>query len=950
MPQILRRFFHGNNRKRFIFLTAIIIAGQLAAQSNAGTSPNVLQKLNDGIVVSVGGNFLKLEICADDVIRVAYAKDRAFFARKSLMAGLRKDAKIKWSLKTENGGVILTTDKLQAHVDLASGAVSFFDSSGQPILAEKKEGRTLTPVMVQGDETFHVRQQWETNADEALFGLGQRQIGVIDIKGWDLDLWQHNTHVVVPLLVSSRGYGVLWDNLSYTRFGDLREFEPIPPDCLIDVSNQPGGLTTGTFTPANPDPLENAYTTNQISIGHGSRGTDAARHWTRWEGEIVAPTNGDYQLKTYSNGHIKVWLDGKLVIDHWRQGWLTDNDQIKVQLEAGHHYPIRIESGGDQRSTMELTWKTPDPNENTSLWSEVGNGVDYYFIYGPALDQVIAGYRNLTGQAPMMPEWAFGLWQSRQRYETAQQSLDVVKEYRRRAIPFDNIVQDWQYWQVNAWGSHQFDPRRFPDPVGWLNALHAMHAHVMISVWGKFYTGTTNFNAMQIAGFLYQPNLKEGISDWIGYPYSFYDAFNPGARKLFWSQINTALFSKGIDAWWLDASEPDLTPSPPTLEGQRIHMNPTAMGTGSRVLNGYPLMNSMAVYEGQRKAAPNQRVFILTRSGFAGSQRYAAATWSGDVTSTWTALRKQIPAGLGFCLSGIPYWTSDSGGYTMESRFSAADPKPADFEEWCELNARWFEFATFCPLTRLHGELNPREPWTFGGDSGPACQTIVKFDQLRYRLLPYIYSLAGAVTHDHGTIMRALVMDFPADTNVFNLGDEYMFGPAFLVNPVTTYQARSRPVYLPQAAGGWYDFWSGKFVAAGQTIDAPAPYDALPLFVRAGSIIPTGPELQYTGEKPADPITIHVYAGADGAFTLYEDDGLTYKYEKGAFAEIPFQWNDAAKILTIGQRKGSFSGMMKKHKFNVVFISKNKSVGFSFMPIADHTVEYNGKELQVKFE
>jgi alpha-D-xyloside xylohydrolase len=950
MPLILRRFFNGKSLQLLIFLTTITIAGQLAAQSNNETSPNVPQKLNNGIVVSVGDNSLKLEVCADDVIRVAYAKDRAFFARKSPIAGSRKDAKTKWSLKTENGAAILTTDKLQAHIDLASGAVSFFDSSGQPILAEKKDGRTLTPAMVQGEETFHVCQQWEANADEALFGLGQRQIGVIDIKGWDLDLWQHNTHVVVPLLVSSRGYGVLWDNLSYTRFGDLREFKPIPPNCLIDVSNQPGGLTTGTFTPANPDHLENAYTTNQISIGDRSRGTGTVSLWTRWEGEIVAPTNGDYQLKTYSNGRIKVWLDGKVVIDHWRQGWLADNDQIKVHLEAGHHYPIRIESGGDQRSIMELTWKTPDPNENTSLWSEVGNGVDYYFIYGPALDQVIAGYRNLTGQAPMMPEWAFGLWQSRQRYETAQQSLDVVKEYRRRAIPFDNIVQDWQYWRVDTWGSHHFDPKRFPDPVGWLDALHAMHAHVMISVWGKFYTGTTNFNAMQKAGFLYQPNLKEGITDWIGYPYSYYDAFNPSARKLFWSQINTALFSKGIDAWWLDASEPDMTPSPPTLEGQRIHMNPTAMGTGSRVLNGFPLMNSMAVYEGQRKVAPNQRVFILTRSGFAGSQRYAAAIWSGDVTSTWTALRKQIPAGLGFCLSGIPYWTSDSGGYTMESRFSAANPKPADFEEWCELNARWFEFATFCPLTRLHGELNPREPWTFGGDSGPAYQTIVKFDELRYRLLPYIYSLAGAVTHDNGTIMRALVMDFRTDTNVFNIGDEYMFGPAFLVNPVTTYQARSRSVYLPQAAGGWYDFWSGKFVAAGQTIDAPAPYDAIPLFVRAGSIIPTGPELQYTGEKPADPITIYVYAGTDGAFTLYEDDGLTYKYEKGAFAEIPFQWNDATKTLTIGQRKGSFSGMMKKHKFNVVFISQNKSAGFSFMPIADRTVEYNGKELRVKFE
>ena len=314
---------------------------------------------------------------------------------------------------------------------------------------------------------------------------------------------------------------------------------------------------------------------------------------------------------------------------------------------------------------------------------------------------------------------------------------------------------------------------------------------------------------MQKAGFLYQPNLKEGISDWIGYPYTFYDAFNPGARKLFWSQINTALFSKGIDAWWMDASEPDMTPSPPTLEGQLTHMNPTALGPASRVLNGYPLMNSMAIYQGQRSVKPNQRVFILTRSGFAGSQRYAAATWSGDVSSTWTALRKQIPAGLGFCLSGIPYWTSDSGGYTMESRFSAENPKAEDFQEWCELNARWFEFATFCPLTRLHGELKPREPWTFGGDAARPIKPSSSSTSLRYRMLPYIYSLAGEVTLDAGTMMRPLVMDFQNDATAREITDEYMFGPAFLVAPVTTYQARSRSVYLPPTPGDWYDFWTG---------------------------------------------------------------------------------------------------------------------------------------------
>jgi alpha-D-xyloside xylohydrolase len=933
--------YHSFYRKLLFLSVTIAVVSQLSTQA----LPNPPEKLADGIIVPLNGTFLKVEVYADNVVRIACAKDRAFFVRKSVMTEPKRAVKTDWSLKTENGEAVLSTARLQVHVNLANGAVSFFDAGDKPVLAEKADGRTITPAEVQGEQTFHVCQQWEPNADESLYGLGQRQIGIIDIKGYDLDLWQHNTHVVVPFLVSSRGYGVLWDNLSFTRFGDLREFEPIPADCLVDVSNQPGGLTTGTFAAANPDQLDNSHATNEISFVS----TNRTRVWHRWEGELVAPTTGDYQFKTYSNGRIKMWLDGKVVVDHWRQGWLTENDQIKVRLEAGHHYPVKLEYGGDEATTMHLTWKTPAPDGNTSLWSEVADGEDYYFVYGPALDQVVAGFRQLTGQASLMPQWTFGLWQSRQRYETAQQSLDVVDEYRHRAIPFDNIVQDWQYWPRNAWGSHQFDPKRFPDPVGWLKALHERHAHVMISVWGKFYTGTANFDAMQKAGFLYQPNLKEGIQDWIDFPYTFYDAFDPAARKLFWSQINTGLFSKGVDAWWMDATEPDLTPSPPTLEGQRTHMNPTAMGTASRVLNGYALLNSKGVYEGQRGVAPNKRVFILTRSGFAGTQRYATATWSGDVSSTWTALAKQIPAGLGFSLSGVPYWTMDIGGYTMEQKFSTTNQTPENAEEWRELNTRWFQFGTFCPLTRLHGELKPREPWTFGGEWHPAYQTIVKFDRLRYRLLPYIYSLAGAVTHDAGTMMRPLVMDFQNDTTAREIVDEYMFGSAFLVAPVTTYQARSRSVYLPQTEGGWYDFWNGQWRVGAQTIDVPAPYDSMPLFIRAGSIIPFGPELQYTGEKPADPITLYVYAGADGAFALYEDDGLTYGYEKGAYVRIPINWDDTTKTLTVGKREGSFKGMLKKRTFNVVLVTRDKPVGFSFTPTTDRTLKYNGKPVQVKF-
>jgi alpha-D-xyloside xylohydrolase len=371
------------------------------------------------------------------------------------------------------------------------------------------------------------------------------------------------------------------------------------------------------------------------------------------------------------------------------------------------------------------------------------------------------------------------------------------------------------------------------------------------------------------------------------------------------------------------------------------------------------LVNSGAIYDGQRAAAPDQRVFILTRSGYAGQQRYAAAVWSGDSSSTWTALRKQIPAGLGFCLSGVPYWTMDIGGFSIPNRYAPnlgsdsngepifGKPTEADAEDWRELNTRWFEYGTFVPQLRVHGQFPYREMWQFGGESSPAYQAQLKFDRLRYRLLPYVYSLAGAVTQEGGTIMRPLVMDFREDAKAREIGDQYLFGPALLVSPVTEYRARSRSVYLP-AAAGWYDFWTGASLAGGQTIAAPAPYDAIPVHVRAGAIIPLGPELQYTDERPADPITLWVYRGADGAFTLYEDDGLTYGYEQGAFARIPLRWDDAAGTLTIGKREGSFPGMLPARTFHVVFAGRAKPVGFSFTPTADRTVRYTGEVVSVR--
>ena len=877
--------------------------------------------------LTVPGGVLKIDFCAPNVARIAFAPSESFFSRASLSTAARRCEPTAWQSTSEDGQVTFTTSQIGVRVE-ATGRVTFLDSNGQVILAERPHGgRTMTAATVQGESTFHVRQEWEPKSDESLYGLGQHQQGLFNIKDYDLDLRQYNTEIFIPFLISSRGYGVLWDNTSFTRFGDLDDAVPLPGATeLYDRDGEPG----------------------DVAPGDGE---------VTWSGTVTPEVTGDYIFRTYSVGTIQLQVDGETVIDHWRQDWLPNEDIARVRLTAGQSVPVRLQWKADTRKhIVRLLWKPPVVRRTTSLWSKVGDGIDYTFVYGPELDEVVAGYRRLTGEAPMMPRWAFGFWQSRERYHTAQDSLDVLSGYRSRNAPIDNIVQDWQFWKRGEWGSHTFDPDRFPDPEEWIETIHdTYHAQLMISIWPKFDTGTANYEALNSAGYLYQLNLTEGLKDHLGDTYTFYDAFDPGARKLYWSQIEEALFTKGIDAWWVDASEPEIVQDQFTcvaaqVEASETHMHPTALGTGSRVLNAYSLVNSQAIFEGLTSAAPNQRVFILTRNGFAGQQRYAAASWSSDVSSTWTSLRRQVPAGLSFCLSGIPYWTLDSGGFAVPARFSASDPDEEDVAEWHELNTRWFELATFLPLMRVHGQPPAREIWEFGGDTSPAYAAMLKFDRLRYRLLPYIYSLAGNITRRAGTMLRPLVMDFRTDETARDISDEFMFGSALLIAPVMTYEARARSVYLPRSTGGWYDFWTGTAAAGEQTVEAAAPFDSIPVYVRAGGIVPVGPELQYVAEKLADPITLYVYAGADGDFVLYEDQGLNNDYQRGAFSEIPLRWIEATHTLSIGARQGSFAGMLSRRTFQVIVVSPTRAVGFSFAPTSDRSVSYTGAALEIPFD
>ena len=559
------------------------------------------------------------------------------------------------------------------------------------------------------------------------------------------------------------------------------------------------------------------------------------------------------------------------------------------------------------------------------ITSEVADSIDYYFIYGPGFDGIIAGYRELTGAAPMFGKWAYGFWQCKNRYKTQEELLGVAHKYRELHIPVDNIVQDWFWWTRK--GEHVFNSN-YPDPRGMIEDLHRNHFHLMISVWPFFERGSKAYEEMDKHGWFIDRTEVAGF-----HPegMALYDATSPEARSYYWQLMNEALFRIGVDAWWLDTVEPETEAREENIQlGHKL-----AIGSGDRYVNLYPLMTTGGVYDGQRAASDSKRVFILSRSAFAGNQRYSITAWSGDINSDFESLKRQIPAGLNFMLSGIPYWTTDIGGFT-----SGNTNDPA----YRELFVRWFEYGAFCPVFRVHGTRsnNQNELWSYG----PEVQAIlVSYDRLRYRLMPYIYSIAWKTTSEDYTPMRPLVMDFLSDRRVHNIGDQFMFGPAILVNPVTEPEAVTRHLYLPPVK--WYDFWTGRAISGGKAIDAPAPLDRMPLYVRAGSILPMGPDAEYAGEKPADPIELRIYPGADGSFTLYEDENDNYNYEKGIYSTIPLFWDDARQTLTIGERKGRFPGMLETRTFRVVFEGEGRGTGIEPTAKADKVVQYSGKSIAV---
>lgn len=771
-----------------LLLCLSLLGADAFAQWEAKDPVTTVERQKDGIEFATrSGAHFRLQVLSAGLLHASYSPNGRFAPQPEYVVLPQQWPAVPWQSNDDGKQITLTTARVRATVDRSNGAVAYADAQGTALTSDSK--RLMYPTVVNGEHTYRGEMVVAMyGSHEALYGLGQHQAGVWNYRGESVDLSQENTNIAVPLLLSTNGYGIFWNNASRTRF----------------------------------------------------------------------------------------------------------NNRFVHSLYVS---------------------------------SEVADTLDYYFLYGPSFDAIIAAYRQLTGAAPMYARWAYGFWQSKNRYRSQRELLDVAAGYRSRQIPIDNIVQDWFWWKLK--GQHQFN-ENYPDPRGMVEALHRRNLHLMISVWPFFEPGSKEYAAMDQHGWFVDRTKFENP------PYhhdrmAVYDATSPEARKYYWSLMNQGLFRLGVDAWWLDTTEPE-------TEGQEENIllgHKLAIGSGDRYVNLYPLMTTAAVYEGQRAASDQKRVFILSRSAFAGAQRNAVTAWSGDILEDWLSFKRQIPAGLNYSLSGMPYWTTDIGGFTSGGNVNDASYR--------ELFIRWFEYGAFCPIFRTHGTRTPdtNELWSYGAN---AERILRQYDRLRYRLMPYHYALAWKTTSESYTPMRPLVMDYREDVQAQNTGDEFLYGPALLVAPVTEPAAATREVYLPR--GKWYDFWSGTVIEGGRRLQAQAPLDRMPLFVPAGAILPLGPDEQYASEK-TDPIELRVYRGASGSFTLYEDENDNYHYEKGAHAAIALQWDESAHTLTIGARSGSYPGMPARHTFRVVFVDASKGSGIEATADAQ-AVDYSGQAVTVR--
>ncbi len=963
-----------------------------------------------------GAQLVRLQVVNDRIIRVQATSKAQLPEKQSLMivAQTQKPKFDVYSLDNTDE-VWVKAAKVMAKVNTGSGQITFYDEQERELLKESKDGKKFWDFTVPERELgmrngytvpeeqkhgLSWQMKFDSPDDEAFYGLGQHQSEEFNMKGKNEDLFQYNTKVSIPFVLSNKNYGLLWDSYSYCRFGNPNDYLQLNRAFILYDRNGKQGHLTGTYVDAKGKKLVRdedsiyyeygtpaksaiALKTDNGGIKNFPKDFNLMGANVTYEGfiepECCCKAQGKkgkkhmqlYQFVLYYSGYVKVYIDGKEVVpERWRTAWNPNTYKFATELQKGKRVQLRIEwrpDGGEAYCGLRVSEpRSAEERGKLSVWSEMAKDMDYYFIAGENLDEVISGYRTLTGKASLYPKWVLGFWQSRERYKTQDEIEGTLAEFRQRQIPIDNIVQDWNYWPEDQWGSHKFEESRYPNPQQMLDNVHKMHGRFMISVWPKFYCNTDNYKELDAKGWMYVQSPTDDIHDWVGpgYKNGFYDAYDAGARKMFWRQMDENLYTKynhdgiaGVDAWWMDASEPNVRDCTPMWYRKALS-GPTALGTSTEYFNAYSTVNADAIYNGQRSVWKGKkdepRVFLLTRSGFAGEQRFSTATWSGDIGTRWEDMRAQMTAGLNYSISGVPFWGMDQGGFCVENRYVAAQQlfdksgvENEDLKEWRELQTRWNQFGAFIPLFRSHGQWPLREIWNIAPDNHPAYKSFVYYDKLRYRLMPYLYSMAGWAHFKDYTLMRPLIMDFNGDKEVENIGNQWMFGPALMACPVGYYKARNRSVYFP-ADCGWYNLYTNEYVEGGQNLIVEAPYEQIPVFVREGAIIPFGPEMQWSDEKPAELINLYVYAGQNGQFQLYEDEGVNYNYEKGKYATIDIAYDDDSRTVTFSARKGNFPGMLKQRRFNVVLITKDQAKPLNLDNPEGTMVQYAGKEVSVK--
>jgi len=846
------------------------------------------KQFKDRIDVTLSDGTLSICPFSDNAVRIKFYKGVEVQVPELIFSSSARTP--KFQVSNTPSKLEIKGKNIFVELDKQTGKLSFADKSGKIFLNEKAETRKLVPDSIMGEPCFIAEQSFESPAGEYIFGLGQFQDGHYNLRNVTRRLTQVNSQISIPFIYSSKGYGLLWHQYGLTEFN--------PADNVIAIEKQDS--STGG---------------NMMADVTTTSGTQRrSQNQSHYQGTFTVPEDGVYSIFLDlgdMDNRQNVVIDGKPCIDI-SNFWLPPTADALVDLKAGDH---QVQLVCKSSNIPKVSWKRID--NRTTFRSPNAKLLEYVVFYGPSADSVIATYRNLSGNAPMFPLWAYGFWQCRERYTSAANLVETVKEFRNRNIPMDVIVQDWQYWGKNGWGVPKFDETNYSNPAGFIKNIHDLHAHFNISIWSNP-DKNSEIGKEYVSKNRYIRNTK-----WLDY-------FNPETRKEYWNTLNENLFHYGVDSWWMDATEPEND----ALRGEK-----TFIGLGDFYRLTYPLMVSQAVYEGQRKTSSDKRVCILTRSAFLGQQKYGTINWSGDIGGTWDTYKIQIVAGLNFTVTGLPYWTTDIGGFFRPGKSQYTD------ENYRELLTRWYQWGAFNPIFRVHGYQSETEPWKYGQQVE---DNMRKMLNLRYRLLPYIYSEAWQITKNGSTMMRPLVMDFREDTSALNQQFVYMFGKAILVAPVTESNVHEWNVYLPESIA-WYDFWTGKRLDGGKTITTDAPLNKVPLFVKAGSIIPMGKFIQYAGQKSTDTLEIRIYQGANGRFDLYEDQGDNYNYEKGIYSLIKFNWDDAKKTITIEARKGKYPGMPKERTFNILLVNENRGTGIEMSSTMDKKIQYSGMKTIVKF-